>query len=246
MLCHIPRLTNRRGSSGRNDVRMHTYVARPDSTVELVPAIRFGIDGDDLPKFRPFDPKSDVPGVWAADRTAWYAEMRTALGLRARPELDGLLALDDIREERLLHGLTDRVVETAKEYGWSAYIDGGLALIVDQQLFAGPECCVFLNEALADWKQLGVEWPSSWTNVECGHPGVLARQLGDRIEICRFNDSDEVVSTVDLPIAALQQALVPALESVNAFAERLADHLTARGVEDAHHCAQVVAGLVEV
>ena len=139
-----------------------------------------------------------------------------------------------------------RVLKGAAEYGWLGYMDGGLMLIVDGRLFAKPECCVYIDESLSDWKRVVSDWPSTWANVESGHPGVLARRLGDHVEIAQFDDSDSVVSVVGISLAALEVALGLALRSIESFAERLSTHLASHGVEDSFHRARVVAGLEEL
>jgi hypothetical protein len=215
------------------------------SSVELIPAISLGIDGDDLPKLRRFVVGAGTFDSWELDRTVWMADVRAMLELPPFPALQGLIALEDIRNQRLLDSVGDYAIESAANYGWGPFMDGGLVLVVDQLSFALPTCCVDLEDGVRDWIALCEEWPSAWTGVESGHPGVLARRLGDRVQFSQQLDDlgPNISPALDVPLAALQNALVPALASIEAFALRLGDHFAARGMEDPHRFSRIVAGL---
>jgi hypothetical protein len=222
-----------------------TYVATDESSIELIPAISLVVEGDDLPALRQIDYVHDSWFSWCEDRTRWRADLRNALGLRPWPALGGLFALDDTESSRLLNIVYDHVRTAAAEFGWSPFLDGGLVLVVDSRSFAAPTCCVDLEEGVRDWKALCVDWPSTWTSVESGHPGVLARRLGDRVQFSPQADDfdDPIPVAVDVPFVSLHRALGAALASIDAFALRLGSEFERRGIEDAHRLGRLVAGL---
>lgn len=213
-----------------------THVADKLSDVALVPAVWLAVDGADLPP---------IPEVRTPDgNRAWHAQKRRALGLDPERPLGGLIALDEIKSDRLLNALVDDVVECGTEYGWAPYLDGGLVLVVDGRLFSHPTCCVDLEEGVTDWVRLANEWPETWTPVESGHPGVLARWSGDRVHVSpQLDDSTEFRVAVDVAREQIRSAIPPAQAEIVAFAQRLRRQLEIRDVPDAAVRARVVAGL---
>jgi hypothetical protein len=214
-----------------------THLATESSRVELIPALALAVAGDDLPPL-PAIPTPEASMAWAAAR-------RAALGLDPSRPMEGLIALDEITDEQLLAAVTDEAISRAAEYGWSPFLDGGLVLIVDGIVFSRPTCCVDLDEGVRDWIRLAAEWPAEWTGVESGHPGVLARRDGDRIFVSAQADEfpTAIPAAVQISTRQLSAALAPALASIEQFAERLADELAMRGVEDHAAKARLVAGL---
>jgi hypothetical protein len=216
------------------------YIAAQDSVVSLVPSVSLHVDGSDIPP-----PPSSEGDSTPEAQAAWYARRREALGLDPGRPVGWLIALDEIVSDRLLEAVADRVCQSADEYGWAPYLDGGFVLVVDGQVFSQPTCCVDLEEGVADWARLGEQWPSTWTGVESGHPGVLARRNGDRIQVS--NQADDFPSTilpmVEFGVAQLRAALPSALQEVTLFASRLEPRLAKRGVDEPGRRALIVAGL---
>ena len=232
-------------SAGTNSVdhnvamQAPTYVATTSSVVELVPVISLGLEGSDIPP---------LPTEFSDDSLArWRLARRKAVGLDPDRPLDGDIALDEILTDRLLDAVVDYVVSCGAEYGWSPYLDGGFALVVDGQVFSRPTCCVDLQEGVRDWLQLAESWPADWRPVESGHPGVLARVRLGRVEVSEQADDfpDDITAAVSLPTEQLRAAAQVGLREVHAFAERLERRFVERGVEPAGQLARVVAGLAD-
>lgn len=219
------------------------YLSAADSVVELIPAIVLDLDGDDIPAF-PWSEGSE----WTPEAHAdWIVRRREALGLQLDRPVDGLIALDEVVSDRLLDAVADYVCDCAQEYGWSPYLDGGLVLAVDGRVFSRPTCCVDLKEGVADWVRLSEEWPATWTGVESGHPGVLARWQGDRIQVSEQADDfpDRILPSIELGIDQLRAALPRALVEISLFASRLEPRLAAREVDEPKSRALIVAGLAD-
>ena len=220
---------------------MGPHVAAHDGGVELVPSIKIYLEGSDLPLPAWSEGADWTPGA----AVEWQSRRREALGLDPERLVDGLIALDEVISDRLLDAVADHVCESADKFGWAPFLDGGFVLVVDGQVFSRPTCCVDLQEGVADWVRLGEEWPSSWTGVESGHPGVLARRQGDRIRVSAQADDFPplIIPTVEFGVAQLRAALPSALEEISSFASRLDPRLAVRRVDDPGARAMVVAGL---
>lgn len=217
-------------------------------SVELIAAVFLVLDVtqfSDLPQLKPFDSSLESFGDWDFARRQWRDAQREALGLPQRPGLEGLFAVDDFESERLIEAGCRYVIEAGTEYGWDAWLDGGLVLVINEVHIAGPTCCCDLEEGVRDWVQLCTDWPEDWRGVETGHPGVLARRRGSLVQFSEQLDDfpDQIMVAATVELAALRAALPAALASIERFADRMGNALMARGIHNGIALGRVVAGL---
>ena len=113
------------------------------------------------------------------------------------------------------------------------------------QTFVRPTCCVDLREGVADWIRLTRSWGSSWESVESGHPGVLARVIGQAVQISTQQDDfpQEIPVAVQVNIDHLQRAADAGAVEIRRFAKRLEARMRDRGYEDPGPLARTIAGL---
>jgi hypothetical protein len=157
-----------------------------------------------------------------------------------------LIALDECATDRLLDAVIDYCKSAADLYdGWSPFLDGGFALLVDGQTFARPTCCVDLREGVSDWIRLTNHWGRDWQPIESGHPGVLARVIGSAVQVSIQADDfpSEIPVGVQVDIHQLRRAAEAGTIEIHRFAERLGTRMKVRGFADAERLAQTIAGL---
>jgi hypothetical protein len=108
-------------------------------------------------------------------------------------------------------------------------IEGGLALLDDDVPVLFPTCCIWVDEATEEWRQVAEGPPEEWTMLWIGHPWVLVQGRGDTLMITEPTEStegDDLAVLAEVGVAELGQALQKARSDAEIAAPHLAEALS--------------------
>ena len=187
---------------------------------------------------RPPSTHSADPSDWQR----WRADWHRSLNLSPLEGPTGLcIPLEEISDPALL----DTIIDAASggDGTCASLEDAGIALLIDGQLVAQPNCCVDLAESNASWSDFVGRQPSAWQMIWNGHPWVMGRVVGRRAEFSVQSEEPKphpVASTIadTLPIE-----LSRSHEVLADLADRLTTRLAAHGDNDPVGNAHLIVGI---
>ena len=149
---------------------------------------------------------------------------------------------DDELEEILKHEFRDMesIVEDVCK------MDGGIALIENNELYIEPQCCGDLAN-IREWENIFNSEENSWHQIWIGHPWVCYRKNNGRIEFSvyiepaqTYPDDYEVLVTVSE--SDLQTEIIKIRQLHNDFEHRIRKTLDKMGIADSEAISKILTG----
>ena len=145
-------------------------------------------------------------------------------------------------EEILKHRLRD--MESPIEEVWK--MDGGIALIENNELYIEPQCCGDIGN-ITGWESIFETEENTWDQLWIGHPWVYYRRNNGRIDFSVYIEpSPEYPTDYEVLITVtesdLQTELIKIRKLHNDFEHRIRKTLDKMGISHSEEISKIMTG----